>query len=564
MTDESNGGPRNEQDAASKVTFDEERIENLAQGKLGIDDDGTSTTSDGYHHYHSPLARTVSSFRGRGHRRGAGTSGASASSTSAHDDTFEHDDRLEFASSGSVEIPVTLTIDEGDDIQNNTTTCSTTLSVDSTSVAMRWTVPPKRGARWSASFASRSISRRKLGYLTCTSRVGYDLLPSTQLYTELDFGPHSHATVGTYYRLSRTSAIQVGVGSVPYTASGAMAISVQGRRNFLKDRIGGTMTLGMDTRRRFHVLQLGLRTLVDRIPVISLNVNIGVNSSPFEVAVENQRGLVSVGIGGTGNMVLNGMVRRSLSNFAALGVGVRAAGRRGVSWLFQLERGDFVMTIPVMVCTSFDGSSAIVMMYLTFLSGLIDGIIGDFIGATNAKYLTTNGEDDNANDGSRTMLNTESLLSLDKVREDAERQTSLMQRQATSKRKHEEVKKGLVIEQAVYYVEGAGGGKLDVSVQLQFWVKDSSLHLPSTSKSNLLGFYDVRGTQQKNDNAVSSLSWKSVWRRFWSEPDVAMPKLYVRYMFEGDEFEVSILDDEELILPSPSAVRVKVIPQERK
>lgn len=547
----------NEQDAARKITFDEERIENLAQRELGIDDDGT-TTSDGYHHYRSPLARTISYFRGRGQRRGAGTSGASASSTSAHDDIFEHDGRLEFASSGSVEIPMSLTLDDSDDTKNNST--NTTLSVDSTSVAMRWTVPPKRGARWSASFASRSVSRRKLGYLTCTSRVGYDLLPSTQLYTELDFGAHSHATVGTYYRLSRTSAIQVGIGSVPYTASGAMAISVQGRRNFLKDRIGGTMTLGMDTRRHFHVLQLGLRTLVDRIPVISLNANIGVNASPFEVAVENQRGLVSVGIGRTGNVILNGMARRSLSNSAALCVGVRAAGRRGISWLFQLERGDFVMTIPVMVCTRFDGSSAIVMMYLTFLSGLIDGIIGDFIGATKAKYLATNGEDDNANDGSSTMRNTVSSLSLDKVREDAERQTSLMQRQATSKRKYEEAKKGLVIEQAVYYVEGAGGGKLDVPVQLQFWVTDSSLYLPSTSKSNLLGFYDVRGTQQKNDDAVSSLSWKSVWRRFWSEPDVAIPKLYVRYKFEGDEFEVSILDDEELILPSPSAMRVKVTP----
>lgn len=549
MSDESidgvDGGDSPQKSA--NVAFDEKRIQHLVE-----------ENEEQHQHHHSthssPLPRTLSAFRGRGgqhRRRGIGTS--SASDTSSGDALDQHDDRMEFVSTGSVEIPMTLSLnndnDNDDEDKNNKT-----ISVDSTNVALSWKVPPKRGARWSASFASQSVSRKKLGYLTCTSRVGYDVLPSTRLYTEMDFGAHPRACMGTIMRLSRTSDIQVGLGTVPFT-SNAMALSVEGRRNFLKNRLGGTVRLAVDTRRRFHVLRLGLTTLVDRIPTISLNVNLGVNATPLEVAIENQRGIASVGMGLGGNMIVYGMVRRNLSNFAAIGVGVRAAAGRGLSWLFQLERGDFVMKIPVTICTRLDGGSAVAMMYLTFLSGLIDGIVGDFI----AKALAASeGDDKDSTNGSGTMRRTASLLRLDKNRDDAQKQISLMERQATSKRKREEARDGLVIEQAIYYVEGTGGSRLDVSTALQFWVADSSLYLPGISKSHLLGFHDIRKKQTKKQDAVSFSSWDSVWKGFWSEPDVAMPILYVRYKLEGEVFEISVRDDDELVLPCPSAVRVKL------
>ena len=59
----------------------------------------------------------------------------------------------------------------------------------------------------------------------------------------------------------------------------------------------------------------------------------------------------------------------------------------------------------------------------------------------------------------------------------------------------EELPNGLIILNAIYYVDGDENScnlrrHLDVRNQIQFWVANSSLFLPSgSSKSNLMGFY---------------------------------------------------------------------------
>ena len=63
--------------------------------------------------------------------------------------------------------------------------------------------------------------------------------------------------------------------------------------------------------------------------------------------------------------------------------------------------------------------------------------------------------------------------------------------------KAEKERNGLVIERAVYYIRGEreamnDQNSLDVTVPIQFWVNDSTLHLFNVSKrSSMLGFFDL-------------------------------------------------------------------------
>ena len=559
-------------DEETRSSIDIERLVKAREDQL---DEGTGLEHDPQHH----LARSLSSFRGRGHHRrsigGAGGFGVGRNQDASVNDASNYyvDDREAFANSGSIEIPLSLSlgIDTTDDASSADDDNASsdddnasdgnkvkaapssggkqnrpaTLSVQSTKMFLAWKIPPKRGARWSASLSSQLYAKQKLGYASCTSRIGYDLLPSTQLYTEQNFGVHPFATVGTAVRLSQHSSIQLGGGS------GGLTIS--GKRNLCKNRIGGTLALSVDSTRRFRVAQIGLTTLVDRLPTLSLYITLGINAAPVRLSIENERASASVGWRGLQRgLAFDGMFRRSLSNFASFGVGVRAVAGKGVAWLFQLERGEFVMKIPVTICPRLDAGSAIVMMYITFLSSVIDGVVGDIIGSSKAGISVHDGT------AGGTKSNNISLLRLKKARADAERQVALMKGPARSKRKREEERNGLVIDKAIYYLDG--GTRLDVTAQIQFWVTDSSLYLPSAPKSNLLGFYDISSADQSKSKMepIALTSWKQVWQGFWFDAKAPVPILYISYTYQGKTFQLSVRDEDELKLPSPSGFREDV------
>mmetsp|Transcript_16204 Transcript_16204/g.46558 ORF Transcript_16204/g.46558 Transcript_16204/m.46558 type:complete len:572 (+) Transcript_16204:25-1740(+) len=565
MGDEADAAAAASPPALDKLGSDEEaRIERLIKVREELLDETAG------HDEHDPqhLARSLSSFRGRGHHRrsigGSGIGGGGKQTSVGNASELYVDDRDAFANSGSIEIPLSLSLGDGatDDNKANATGSSSsgehghpaTLSVQSTKMALAWKIPPKRGARWSASFSSQSYAKQKLGYASCTSRIGYDLLPSTQLYTEMDLGVHPRTTIGAAVRLSQSSSIQIGL-----IDGGLGGLDIRGQRNLIQNRIGGTLALSMDPKRRFRVLQIGLITLVDRLPTLSLGINLGVNADLIRLSIENERASASVGWRGfKRGLTFDGMVRRSVSNFAAFGIGVRAVAGRGVAWLFQLERSEFVMKIPVAICPRLDAGSTIVLMYITFLSGVIDGIVGDFIGSTTVGLFADKGA---AGDNKSNSI---ALFRMKKAKEDAERQRSLMERQAKSKRRRETERNGLVIDRAIYYIEG--GDRLDVATQIQFWVTDSSLYLPPTPKSHLLGFYDVCSADKSKASQTKSsqlTSWKQIKEGFWTESKAAVPILYIRYTHEGEAFEVSIRDEEELVLPSPSGVRVNLSEEEK-
>jgi hypothetical protein len=156
----------------------------------------------------------------------------------------------------------------------------------------------------------------------------------------------------------------------------------------------------------------------------------------------------------------------------------------------------------------------------------------------------------------------------EKQKEEAARQIMLLTKSSLMNRKLEDAKGGLVIEQAYYYYS-LSTVTHDVTVPLQFWVSDSTLKLPSGSKSTMLGFYDIRRPQRaKKENidspksiisSIISLVRNSICRRKEPSTEVLQEdispdfkkrvKLYVRYKFCGITNEVTIFDEDELILP---------------
>ncbi|KAL3938935.1 MAG: hypothetical protein SGBAC_006256 [Bacillariaceae sp.] len=159
------------------------------------------------------------------------------------------------------------------------------------------------------------------------------------------------------------------------------------------------------------------------------------------------------------------------------------------------------------------------------------------------------------------------LANIAKTRDDAEMQIELMVRQAKRRKRDEGEKDGLVIQSAMY--EAKEGDSWDVTVPLQFWVSKSSLFLPKTSKSQLLGFYNVaaKKVRQKSPEAIVPLSWwQNSWNDLWDSTEEGgdlksldeplVTTLRVRYDFMGASYTITVQDEEELILPNPRATRL--------
>lgn len=133
-----------------------------------------------------------------------------------------------------------------------------------------------------------------------------------------------------------------------------------------------------------------------------------------------------------------------------------------------------------------------------------------------------------------------------KARTMAVDQQQLMMRQAKSRKAIEEKQAGLVIQRAVYFMDDKS---LDVTVPLQFWVTDSALKLPASSKRHLLGFYDM---SVENDATPEDASW---WAGFWTRDQSSKkngrktPKLTIEYQYAGLSHSLTIDDDQPVSLP---------------
>jgi hypothetical protein len=149
-----------------------------------------------------------------------------------------------------------------------------------------------------------------------------------------------------------------------------------------------------------------------------------------------------------------------------------------------------------------------------------------------------------------------------KTKLDASRQLALMRSVAERRRYVERQWDGLVILSAEYFLEDRSGPEfqrviMDATDQLQFWVSDGRLVLPDLPKSALLGFYDLRTELKGYRTKAPSWDWR-IWKR-WSRRSVdaerqpLMPKLGIRYSYQGYVYEIGCCDDQPLTLPSNKA-----------
>jgi len=302
---------------------------------------------------------------------------------------------------------------------------------------------------------------------------------------------------------------------------------------------------------------------------------------------------------------------RYLSQFSLFSTGIELDFFKGLSWLFRWKRGDVCFNVPIRLSslilgtTSADGSMncysiiansangtvttrghydllyhTVSTTYVTFLSYVIDVIIGDVIQNTRKRISDQSSACDEAQN-QQEQQNQASILSssLQKAKQDAQLQMELMRRKSKMNRNNEEKKSGLVIVEATYGVQN--GECMDVTIQLQFWVADSRLHLTSNSKSQMLGFYDVSNPPpqpQPPSSDVSSVEHNNskerkrffgnlfglveLWESLYCDDHAEdrqmnqIPFLKIRYKFNSICYDIIILDDESLALPSPRAVKV--------
>lgn len=291
----------------------------------------------------------------------------------------------------------------------------------------------------------------------------------------------------------------------------------------------------------------------------------------------------SLTLGTSKSSSIEHMVTRSLSGspFSRLGVGVRLAFD-GISppydfaWVLRLVRGDVRMTVPVSIFPLAANPQEIMerLLYASFVSFAIDVIVSELLCRTMSMFRYFLGGDDNSDhlDEIEAIKSTASRDKRTRDREDALRQSQLMRQQARSIRKMEDKVDGLIILSAFYGVIDRKTRqwidtefcKLDVTSQLSFWIRGSSLRLPATSKRHMLGFYDVLAfatqadwdgarssdPQEGNGGHMTALTKRFATVREDRRQTGLVAVIFVRYKMNGKTYEALFEDDESVALPA--------------
>lgn len=289
-------------------------------------------------------------------------------------------------------------------------------------------------------------------------------------------------------------------------------------------------------------------------------------------------------------------------------IGIKHDGIQGSTCVLKYQRPEGLsVRIPIFMSSSLAPGYWNRVIWIGTLSFLIDEALGEIMGHHSLKSL------DESNDCAtyKNIENTMRAYNEEKhwmktsyAKEEAQRQFAYIEYIATLKRKAEESDNGLVIVNAKYISKSSHADcltpetSLDVTQQLQYWVKDSTLTLPASSKSNLLGFYDLCKESKVPRHFMSHCTQKS--RTFtsmhelvdcffnkmldWlssfffpedefcssgvhgetlrdgvdlvsdgSEDEFLTTTLFVRYKFKGKVYELTVNDCEALELPNVDA-----------
>lgn len=239
----------------------------------------------------------------------------------------------------------------------------------------------------------------------------------------------------------------------------------------------------------------------------------------------------------------------------AVGVSVsHPLNNQGLCWIFSYTRGDLTIRVPIQLSTIRAGAMASTMSWWSVLTypiqygyiSILSHVVQDII--TSTLNLPTNQRDE------QQRLR---WMACRKSQTEAQQQQTFMEKQAKIRLAAEEKlnegnkSRGLVIRKAWYFV--SNGDEWDVTIPLQFFVSDSRLELPATTKRDMLGFYDVtlstslRDDDHRSGHNMTHSSWSN---DFGQANGTEYAWLSVEYEYGGEAYSITIRDDEELILPA--------------
>ena len=447
------------------------------------------------------------------------------------------------------------------------------IEVEDTRLGMSITKSP--GVKTSLSFGGHSsVSSTGQGSSGTQLSVNYEPSQGTDVHFDLDVGSTPEATkltLGTSRVLSNQTYVAATFSTTPPSSSKdeeapPIGVTLTSHRSMLSNHITGTWVMGLALPK--FQLQYGLlsfTSLYPNQPKYTAKFNIGMDYTPVQFSAEKtfgedekHVGKVSWGWGPRG-VDLKAVSQRYLSQYCKLGIGLHHVSAKGLTWWFQIQRGSIKFTVPILITTVMSPGYAVKSLYVTLVTGLVDAALGDLV-KRGVEEVTKEGA---ASAGNRASLRREEvLLEREKVKRDASLQIRLMEKPAQAKRLYEEEHDGLVIVSALYSV--VGGDSIDVTTALMFWVVRGRLQLPSTTKSSMLGFYDLRH-EAPVDCEVGYIEvclkvlegmWNGKKRAEVGGTIMAFPTLNVRYRYAGCLYEITTFDYEPLSLPSPNALQL--------
>ncbi|KAL7496873.1 hypothetical protein ACHAWT_004972 [Skeletonema menzelii] len=310
-------------------------------------------------------------------------------------------------------------------------------------------------------------------------------------------------------------------------------------------------------------------------PRLSAKLVIG-SQFPFEMSISqnnlhspSRSGDATLSWGPVTGFRIKGMLNREIpasyvvseyheSEFcSSLGIGLEHTPMSGLKWLLRYERPEGIsVQIPIFVSRILSHSYLNDVVWYVALSFLIDEAIGELAHTQTYAESSTPIKQNIISDKVTAIQAEQRWLISSKSTINAEKQVNIMRPVATSKRKRETECNGLVIIKAIYYRPSDPSVSVNVVDQLQFYVQNSSLVLPASSKSLLLGFSQVDCQTIHQPEPIRSYSNKRnaifSWLLNQDEKDEAgtAAMLSVRYKFKGNVFETSVGDNDSLHIPN--------------
>ena len=267
---------------------------------------------------------------------------------------------------------------------------------------------------------------------------------------------------------------------------------------------------------------------------------------------------------------LKGMLNREISTSyitsehyqsqcsSSLGIGLEHTPLSGLKWLLRYERPEGVaVQIPIFVSRALSDNYFNDVLWWSTISFLFDAMIGDLTQTQISADASTPRKFNIISEKVTAIQGEQQWLFSSKATFSAGKQASIMRPIAVSKRKRETECNGLVIIKATYYRQSSKtpGASLNVTDQLQFYVQNSSLVLPASSKSLLLGFSQLEHQPESNSSYAKKgnniLSWLMNYGGK-DEPAHVEPTvtLSVRYEFKDNVFETTVGDNDSLHIPN--------------